>query len=569
MYMDAGAIEAGTVIDTDICIVGAGAAGITLARNLAGLRKRIVILEGGDREFDPTLNDLYKGANVGLPYFQLDVCQLRALGGNTNGWGGWCRPLDSIDFAPRPWVAESGWPISRAELTKYYRKAHVVCEIDDDDYDIEQWGRRFAAAGGPVLPFDPRLLETTIYQFSPPTRFGRVYAEELRRSLDITCVLRANAVNIATNQAATKVTRIDVARPDGKRFEVRAELFVLAAGGTENARLLLVSRDTIAPGLGNQHDTVGRYFMEHPHTKRRIRPLRRRAPVALYGLKFHGAGVAARISLPAALQEREGLLNYSANIHRIYAGHETAGWMALRKLVLSATRSRRGDPYLRFPPYGPKRVDLTDLWRIAREPAWVAAAGFLQLLQPNGFFTGYQLESKSEQAPNPNSRITLCHERDALGVNRIRLDWRMLPIDRRTVLRGEELIGAELERLGIGQLEPLAPGLEQEWPTNLEGGWHQLGTTRMHADPKKGVVDPKLRLHGVANLYIVGGSVFPTGGAAPPTLTIVALALRLADEIRGVLGFGTAPEPCESTAKQPHLVERELAAAARDGLAPT
>ncbi len=162
----------------------------------------------------------------------------------------------------------------------------------------------------------------------------------------------------------------------------------------------------------------------------------------------------------------------------------------------------------------------------------VAVAGVLRLFQPNRFIKGFVLESKPEQAPNRNSRITLDDARDAFGLRRVKVDWRMLPIDRRTVVRGEEIIDAELRRMGIGSLVPLPETEIEAWPDSLEGGWHQLGTTRMHADAEHGVVDPNSRVHGMSNLYIAGGSVFPTSGTAPPTLTIVALALRLAAHLK-------------------------------------
>jgi choline dehydrogenase-like flavoprotein len=170
----------------------------------------------------------------------------------------------------------------------------------------------------------------------------------------------------------------------------------------------------------------------------------------------------------------------------------------------------------------------------------VTIAAFLQLFQPGRFIEGYVLESKPEQAPNPESRVVLDHARDAFGLNRVRLIWRMLPIDRRTAVRGEEMIDQELRRLGIGVLAPLSPGEEEAWPSNLEGGWHQIGTTRAHEDPKRGVVDANGKVHGMSNLFIAGSSIFPTSGVAPPTLTIVALALRLADHLRRVFTRGVA-----------------------------
>lgn len=535
MLDDARRIEFSSEIETDLCIVGAGAAGITIARALDGSGMRICLLEGGGLAPDPATNALYRGDNIGLPYFALDVCQLRAFGGNTNAWGGWCRPLDPIDFERRPWVPDSGWPLRPADLTPYYPEAHELCQLPRKSYAVEEWLSAIGDRNAKTLPVDPAMLETVLHQFSPPTRFGAQYGDDIRRSDNVLCLLHANVVNIATDLDCSKVTRLDVACLGGNRFSVKAKIFVLAAGGTENARLLLVSRDVAPNGLGNAYDLVGRFFMEHPHLKRRIRVTSKRPPVLLYGLNFHDKGVSARLALTPALQEREQLLNYSANILPVYAGAESVGWMAVRKLVLSMSRSRRADPYLRFPPYGRKQVDLRDLWSILRHLPDAAVAGLLHLLKPPRFILGYLLESKSEQAPNPDSRLTLSHDRDELGVNRIRIDWRLSELDRRTILRGEEIIGQELERLGIGRLEPLADDFMGGRPGVLEGGWHQLGMTRMHADPKRGVVDPNCRVHGISNLFVAGGSVFPTEGNVSPTLTIVALALRLADHLKSLL----------------------------------
>jgi peptidoglycan/xylan/chitin deacetylase (PgdA/CDA1 family) len=313
---------------------------------------------------------------------------------------------------------------------------------------------------------------------------------------------------------------------------VRAKHYVLAAGGTENPRLLLLSNHVASRGLGNEHDLVGRYFMEHPHTERKIIVPRRRISSALYGLGFRNRAIAARLALPAELQEREQLLNYSGNIEPVYFGHTSAGWLAFRKLVLSLSRSRSTDPFIRYPPYGRKGLSLREVGDVVRQFDRVTVAAFLQLFQPEGFNAAFVLESKPEQAPNPESRLVLDHARDAFGLNRIKLDWRMLPIDRRTTVRAEEIIEGELRRLGIGSLAPLGPGDIEGWPANLHGGWHQIGMTRMHEDPRRGVVDATGRVHGMANLFITGSSIFPTAGAAPPTLTIVALAMRLADHLQ-------------------------------------
>jgi choline dehydrogenase-like flavoprotein len=532
MFIDARSLPSGTTVAADICVVGAGAAGLTIAREFAGRAIKVCLLESGGLRFRWDVQSLYRGANIGLPYFGLDVCQLRYFGGNTNAWGGWCRPLDAIDFKARPWVPDSGWPISRAELESHYEAAHAVCQLPTADYAAQSWCRRLHRGNVRLLAFDPRRIEPSVYQFSPPTRFGRLYRSAVGAAANLHCFLNANVLKVRADGDARSVTHLEVGTLAGNRFAVTASLFVLAAGGIENARLLLLSNDVMTTGLGNGYDLVGRYFMEHPHTKRALIPFDRAAPVALYGLRFHDQGVSVRLDLPPALQEQEGLLHYSANIHPVYFAHDSDGWRAFRKLVLSLSPTRRTDPYVRFPPYGSKGLSAREIWDTIREFDKVTVAAFLQLLQPEGLVAGYILESKSEQAPNRDSHVTLDQERDAFGLNRVRLDWRMLPIDRRTVRRGEEILQQELWRLGVGTLAPSLPEEVDEWPGTLEGGWHQMGTTRMHADPRRGVVDPDGRVHGLSNLFIAGASIFPTGGAAPPTLTIVAMALRLAAHLK-------------------------------------
>ena len=564
VIIDARLVEHNSVLRSQVCIVGGGAAGITLARSLAAIGIDVCLLESGDRAVSWQAQDLYRARNVGTRYYALDMCQLRCLGGSTNAWGGWCRPLEPAELEPRPWAGLDGWPIPYRALARYYPRAAAVCQFDPLDYDPARWLPALARPGMQPLALDPATFRTTMYAFSPPTRFGRVYEEELGRARTLRCLLNANAVRIATDAAGGTASHVEVATFAGTRFRVVAEFIVLASGGVENARLLLNSDDVVAPGLGNQHDLVGRHFMEHPHTRRRMARLGPAKGLELYdGLRVLRAlalggdgvqqgGALARIALTEAAQQREGLLGYSANINTILLAHDTAGWDALRTLVLSLSDPKRQtDPFLRFPPFRRKGITAHDLWMAVRHGPELAAAAISELLPLDRLQVGFELESKSEQAPNPASRITLTGERDAFGMRRVQLDWRLLPLDRHTVLRAEELLGAELRRLGIGALAPL-PAESERWPDNLVGGWHQLGTTRMAADPRRGVVNADCRVHGVRNLYAVGGSVFPTVGVAPPTLTIVALALRLAEHLADRLEARVAPV----------TVARERAAAA-------
>ncbi len=322
-----------------------------------------------------------------------------------------------------------------------------------------------------------RNSETLVYRFSPPTRFGQEYRSRLKSQRSLRCLLHANVPSIKADAPARTVVRLLAGTPrSGVRFESRGrKRYVLAAGGIENARLLLLSNDVAAEGLGNRNDLVGRFYMDHPHTKRRLMVPSRRMNSGLYGELFRGRRIMARIALSDEMQRREGLLGYSANLHPIYFGHDSPGWAALRDAALSLSRSRRSDPFHRVPPYARKGVTAQQWIDMARYPARTAAAALLRALKPNRFISAFTLESKPEQAPNPASRLTLDDELDAFGLRRIKVDWRMLPIDRRTALRGEEIVDAELQRLGIGALAPLPREEVEDWPENLESGWHRLG----------------------------------------------------------------------------------------------
>jgi choline dehydrogenase-like flavoprotein len=547
MFIDAREIADGTTVEADLCIVGAGAAGITIARLLSKTGISVCLLETGGLTFDWDIQDLAKGPQGAIPYYALDVCQLRYFGGNTNGWGGWCRPFDPIDFAARPWVPHSGWPFGREELEPYFEEATDVCSLKTHDWDPASWVARLGTTRARLMDFSPGTFETQVYQFSAlnggPVHFGLAWRDEIK-SGPVRCLLNAHALGVHADAEARRVTHIEVGTLARNRFRVQARRFVLATGGVENARLLLLSTDAQPQGLGNAHDLVGRYFMEHPHVKRAVTALDPRAPIGFYALSFYHQGVAAKMALPAEVQEREQVLGYSANLHPLYYGHDTPGWLAFRKLVFSLTPSRNTDPYVRFAPHGLKGLNRHEVMDIVRHFPAVVAASFLQQFQPNRFVTKFILESKPEQAPNPESRVLLADERDAFGLPRARLDWRTTALDRRTVRVGETLLGRELRRMGIGRMGPPRPELngpdEAEpslWPKDMEGGWHQIGTTRMHNDPRQGVVDRDGRVHGIENLWVAGSSVFPTGSVAPPTLTIVALALRLARHL------GAAPAP--------------------------
>lgn len=502
MLLDARELPAGQVLDADLCIIGGGVAGITLAREFRQGPHRVVLLEGGGLVNDHATQDLYRGRTTGQPHPPLDSCRQRFLGGSSNAWGGWLRPLEAIDFERRDWIAYSGWPIGAADLAPYFERAHQVLETPVPEYyaPAEELLHRHG-----VLPLDPAQVITGFYHYSPPTRFGEAYRAELEQSATIQLLLHANAVELLIEPESDRLSGVAVATLDGKRFEVRAKQVVLAAGGIENARLLLASNRVRLAGLGNGRDLVGRYYMEHPGVNFGfLRVARRDLDLATYDEdRIQRRGPQAGLFLPEAVVRKEKTLNI--------------GTTFLRRTPLSLARVKA------------QRAGV-QMWRKLLV-AGQTVLGNLGRIEANT----YALIVRAEQVPNPESRITLSDQRDGLGMPRVALEWRLTEQDFRAIWGNVGRLAEAFRAAKIGRIEFPKGGFEGEWRETIYTHSHHMGTTRMAADPGQGVVDANARLHEVANLFVAGSSIFPTGGYANPNLTIVQLTLRLAEHLKKVL----------------------------------
>ncbi|MEO6577749.1 MAG: GMC family oxidoreductase, partial [Candidatus Limnocylindria bacterium] len=352
----------------------------------------------------------------------------------------------------------------------------------------------------------------------------------------------------------------------GVALRARARTYVIAAGGIENARLLLASNSRIPAGVGNGNDLVGRYFLEHPRFVGAVFvPFNERIDLRFY--QAHDAEdsrITGYLALPDAVREAEGLGDVQFRLEPRYVpaytrASKSSDLVALRRLVGRA----EADPELiedlsavaddltawrRFISLGaPLPVPLPEavgaaltaspVERGALIPAVIGDIATIVYGETIGGIplTGIDVTTRIDPEPNPDSRIQLGTARDALGMPRAELDWRLSPADRESIVRALELLGAELGRAELGRLQVSFDADEPGWPDDLEGGWHHMGTTRMHDDPRHGVVDRDCRAHGIRNLYVAGSSVFTTAGSATPTLTIVALALRLAAHLEASL----------------------------------
>ena len=563
MFVDAETIPAGTRLEYDLCVIGCGAAGLALGRSLmrrlSGTR-RVAILESGQIEPNAQAQALNHGSSTGLTYFSLVAARLRQFGGTTNKWGGVAHPFQERDFEAREWIPDSGWPIGKPDIEAYYAEAAELVGVEAPE-NLEAGIDRPAES-----EFGTRFLPRTLQRIPRAKRGLAPRSEdEFRRSEVVDVLLGATALELSADDDVRRVTSARVASLGGNAFTVNARAFVLAAGGIENPRLLLASNGQRPAGLGNEHDLVGRYFLEHPRFVAGVlHPTDAWLPVEHY--RWHrnrGASYRDYLDLAPELKQREELLDVQVRLHPVFAGQLASVTFAgpiesARRLVKALQQGRIADNFAkhvqsvasdltrwqeRALPGAPLPVPDPELLRTlmgasAQETSALVHATLGDLVGLGLVKTGFaplekvELTAIVQPTPNPDSRVTLGEDRDALGMPRPVLDWRLTEDDRRSVRRTIELLGASAGEAGIGRVEVLHGTDDSEWPGVLRGGWHHMGTTRMHDDPRRGVVDRNCRVHGLSNLYIAGSSVYPTAGSGSPTLTLITLALRLADHLR-------------------------------------
>jgi choline dehydrogenase-like flavoprotein len=512
----------------DVCIIGAGAAGITLAERLAAMGRSVCLLESGGLDFEHATQDLYRGSNLGMPYYDLDQSRLRFFGGTVAIWGGRCALLDPIDFEQRDWVPYSGWPIARSDLDPYYRRAHTQLELGKFNYEGDIW----AELGVENPGFNSGELEAVLWRFDESNeRFTAPHRRALLDSEFVRVLLHANAVRVQADAEGRAVDHVVVQPLGGEQRSVRARHYILACGAIENCRLLLASNDVEPAGIGNNRDQVGRFFMEHPSGRiGKVETLRPYELWASFQKRFmrEGPPLAPALRLGDDAQRDYRALNsiVTFKLQRDPSRGVAIGNRIYQNLKHSIAPSRSGRA-------------LNHAYRAIR--GWIhrEVRNSVERLRAQAGMTQLYLIARGEQAPNPASRVLLSSQRDAFGNPCADLDWQLSEIDKHTVRVFAETFDRELRRLGKGSviLSEWLHDSTPEWPVDPTVGnhplahYHHLGGTRMSSEPSLGVVDPDCRVHGYDNLHVAGSSVFVTGGWANPTLTILALALRLADHL--------------------------------------
>jgi choline dehydrogenase-like flavoprotein len=479
---------------------------LIVASELAGRGIDVVVLESGGTACESAIQDLNRGAVIGDAYAGLQATRNRAVGGTAHLWntaygpytGAKYVPLDPWDFEPRQNDAVPGWPLDYTTLQRYYRSAQVHCGLDPSAYDSndrEDGDRR------PWSFPQASLLCSRLYQFGCGTRFTSEYVTALHACRNARVRDHATVVRLVAG-GADRIGHVQARDTvSGAAFTVGATNFVLAAGAIENARLLLASP---LPGLIAGHSWIGRCFMEHPRDwSLRLVPVSR---AALRDFRFYdvhddtsSTTVCGRLALTASAAAALHPPNFSVTLlPDVPAPTGIARYLQR----MGVRRDRRG-------------------------------YGWSHHFEAGAFFDRFRLIINFEQRPRPENCVVLARESDALEVPRAELHWRWTAEEQAEWERTRMAIATAIEAAGMGKVVTLPAGPPDP------NAHHHAGTTRMGADAASSVVDRDCRVHGTSNLYAAGASVFATAGYANPMLTLVALAIRLAERLHR--SSGTRP----------------------------
>ena len=537
------------VITADVCIIGGGPSGLTIASALDGAPLRVVVLEAGGQPTSRPAGLSELSADVGDGDLAPPLRVPPRLGGAANEWnvrlanrqrGVRMLPLSPSDLESRSWVPDSGWPIAWNELNRYYRRADEFLGLTDRGYQVEEW----ETDRGKRLALEEHGFTTKMEQFASPAVFTQSIRKRLAASSNVDVYLDG-AVGVIDGET-DRATHVMVDHGRAGRLRVEADIFVLASGGIDNATMLLRAREGL--GFAGSQEVVGRYFLDHQRVVTGLV-----TPTdsdlfqngSLYDLTTRDGAAAM-----GKLTPTEELLATHRMLH--------SGSMLLPKPpaeIVSALAAPLAQPspkaLARTAGYvarvGTQMAIRQRRWRPRVDAGWSGLGG--------SAFDRFCVETQVELAPDRNNRVRLGDSVDEFGRRRPEISWRWNEIDLQSLRATTSLLQKAFSNSGLGEFEPI-PWNDRPLLTTPNGAFHPSGTTRMGDSPTTSVTDRNAKLHGVANVYVSGSSLFPTVGYANPTLTIVALGLRLADHLRPSSSIGKrsfAPQEQPQTRRRPGL----------------
>ncbi|WP_404783319.1 FAD-dependent oxidoreductase [Altericista sp. CCNU0014] len=522
MLIDLQHLPPEATLQSDICIIGGGIAGLVLADALRGSGLRVDLLEAGGLSLESRSQALYAADIIGRPYSGTTDGRFRVFGGSSTRWGGQILPLADRDFTQRSHVPESGWPISPVDLEPYYARVESLLGINHLPYtdrllsqlpvprpDGIETGLQMRFSKW--APFSQRNLAKTLGQRIKTDPHSKIY-------------YHANATHIQLHDRGQKVEFIATKTYDGRVFRFYSKHFVICAGTVETSRLLLMSNDIHANGIGNHHDLVGRYFHDHLSLPAaRIVPESRQVFLKRFAPWFLGqTRHTLKLESTADFQAESGSLNSMG--HFVFDAPDDTAFAWLKQILQRSQDRTESQPSV--PELGLLSKEFLDLlylaWQVrVKKRRWSPSRADLMLY------------IDCEQQPNPLSRISLSRERDALGLPKAAVDWRWGEAERHAMQSYRHLFDRQWHRWNMGKLQWQCNfERSSNWQTLARDIYHPMGGARMSADPSRGVVSPNLQLHGIANLHIASCAVFPTGGSSNPTMTMMAMTLKLADRLK-------------------------------------
>ena len=548
-FVDGRSVPVGSQFEADVCIVGAGPVGVSLAEDLVGRGLSVCLVESGGIENDKAVNELNHGERAGDGTVDPYVIRRRQFGGLSNVWGilfdrprAGVRyvPFDAIDFEAREEVPHSGWPMTYTEMTSWYERAHAYCELGKYDYSDPAAAIAEAASPGIGFTSPDGDLKTSLFQFGPSNRYFEKSKHALSKSGRAQVLLHTSALELEVTEDERHVVGLTAGSLDGSRMRVRARCYVLSGGTIENARLMLLSTSRNPAGVGNRNDMVGRYLMDHPQDKSSY--LVPASKSVFDRLTMHdmravdGVGYMAKFGFTEKAIQQQGLLNMTFLMLPIESTLMTPAVNSFRSLV-------RGES--RFPPPptlgGKVAAMATNPYAIvkhlyrrytARDTISTLECGGWSQVPNKAQMFGDRIDviNQIEQYPHRDNRVSLGESVDGFGQRRVRYEFSWREDDQARFVHSRHHFAKLARETGLGtyKFDPAAV-------PEIMSSHHPMGTTRMHEDPTQGVVDANCKVHGVDNLFVAGASVFPTGGYANPTLSAVAMGLRLAAFLAVVL----------------------------------
>jgi len=497
-----------SLIEADVVIIGAGIAGISIARELKHRVNTVCVLESGGEQVDARTQALYGGSGS-LSVAQQELLNLdgyllssriRAFGGSGNIWGAKVSVLDAMDLEARPWVPYSGWPLDLAQLEPFYERTARLLKIPPFSNVGVAGGDQERSPISEIPDFEESIRQYTNLTGRRATLDYQEFKQSITDVPNINVYLYANIVDIELAEGGKAVHKLGIACLNGRHHTARAPTYILATGGLENARLLLNSNRMVSKGIANEHDQVGRFFTGH------------------LGFSHPSGGI---------------FLNYSTKLLERYFSYRRDTPHSIISLSPLAQREQK------VPQFGIYISRLRGKHNAIDSNAMQMARTIDQALIPRPVLSDGLVENffGAEHLPNPESRVLLANEKDELGVRKLELKWSLEEQDILNLNRGIDLFSRDLGRFSQGRVKfgfnLSNPDVWEDAFKRVRRSRHHIGTTRMHTDPRQGVVDINCQLHSVENMFIAGSSVFPTmGGLANPTFTIIALALRLSDHLK-------------------------------------